>query len=192
MMFLANDFLRFVYGWLILGLVRGIVILLWRWRDVLLDRRLELLLMTRLGWRVVGLLVERLLVLLVLESHSLRLLVLMVGIHLWVLAGRILLLLHVLEPIIVKLDVQLPIGVLFIGLFNDLIADFFIALHHYKCITEPIKCPSCVSLDNPETLKFNYLTSLTSVCLLRTSFMNGSVIERGSCPIYNLLYSLEL
>ncbi len=146
-MFLPNDFLRFIYGWLILGLMRRVVILLWRWRNVLLlNRWLEL--MTRLCWRVVGLWIERLLMLLVLESHSLWLLVLMVGIHLWILAGRILLLLHVFEPVVVKLDIYLPIRVLFIDFFNYLVADFLIALDHYECITKSIKCPSRISFDD--------------------------------------------
>ena len=98
--------------------------------------------------------IERLLTLFVVEVHSLRLL-LLVRIHLDVLAGRVLLLLHVLEAVIVELDVELPIRVLFIDFLDSLVADFFVSSDHYESITKSIKCSSCISLNYPKRLKLD-------------------------------------
>ena len=74
----------------------------------------------------------------------------MVRIHGNVLAGLILMLLHVLESIIVNFNVDFPIRMLLVDFFNDLIAEIFIPPDHDKSITKSVECSSGVSFDNSE------------------------------------------
>ena len=102
----------------------------------------------------------------------------------------ILILLHVLKPVIIDLDIDFPVRLLLVDFLDDLIADIVVTLDHNKGITKAIEGAPDITLDDSELLK-KYLTSLTSVNLLIRSLTKGSVVERGSCPIYNLLYSKE-
>jgi len=101
--------------------------------------------------------------------------------------GRLLGLLHVLESVVVDLDVQLPVSLDLVHFLYDLVDEVFVALHHDEGITEAVEGSSSVALDDPTRLLMLYLTSLTSVYLLIMSRIKGSVIESGSWPIYNLL-----
>lgn len=184
MMLFTNNLFRLV-GWRLV-----LIMLLWWWvikllwlMSILLSRRLELL-RHWLCWRVTLLWIIRLLMLLLFKPRSL---LLIVRIHWDILAGLILMLLHVLESVIVNLNVDFPIRMLLVDFFNDLIAEIFISSDHDKSITKSIECSSGVSFDDSKRYKMIYLTSLTSVYLLSASLMKGSVIERGIWPIYNLL-----
>lgn len=89
----------------------------------------------------------------------------MIRIHLDVLAGRVLLLLHVLETVIVELYVELPIRILFIYFLDSLVADFFVSSDHHESITKSVECSSCISLNDPKRLKF-YLPDISDFSVL--------------------------
>lgn len=147
MMFFPNNLFRLVSWRLIL------IMLLWRsvrkrlWlMPILLCRRLELL-MHWLCWRVILWWIIRLLMLFLFIARSL---LLMVRIHWSILAGLILMLLHVLESIIVNFNVDFPIWMLLVDFFNDLIAEIFISSDHDKSITKSVECSSGVSFNDSE------------------------------------------
>lgn len=145
MMFFTNNLFRLVSWRLIL------IMLLWWWivkllwlMSILLSRRLELLMHWLCG-RVTLLWIVRLLMLLLFKPRSL---LLIVRIHWNILAGLILMLLHVLESIIVNLNVDFPIRMLLVDFFNDLIAEIFISSDHDKSITKSVECSSGISFDD--------------------------------------------
>lgn len=81
-------------------------------------------------------------------TDSLVLLGCMIRVDWNVLTGWILLLLHILKAIIIELDVEFPVGVLFIDFFNDLVADFFVSLDHNESIAESVESSSSIALDD--------------------------------------------
>ena len=143
--FFSYNSLRLISWRLILMMMlwRLVVELLWL-MTILLSLRLKLLL-NWLVWWVILLLIIRWLMLLLFKSLSLRL---MIRIHRHVLAGRVLMLLHVFETIIVNFNVDFPVWMLLINFFNDLSAKFFITSDHDKSITKSVECSSCVSFDD--------------------------------------------
>ena len=96
--------------------------------------------------------------LLLVVAHSLGLLMaLLVRVHLmWIstLLGLVLILvlLHVLESVVIHLDIYFPIRLLFINFVYRLFADIFTALDHNKGIAEAIEVAPGVALDDSKKL----------------------------------------
>lgn len=57
-------------------------------------------------------------------------------------------LLHVFETVIVNLDVQLPVGVLLVDLFDDLVAELLVSPDHGESIAKSVESSSCISFDD--------------------------------------------
>lgn len=152
LMFFSNDLFRFIYIGLILIMMSiwCIILLSW-WGYKLLSLCLIGLLLNRLIWRIILLLVVRLLMFFLIEIHSLMwlgLVRLLIRIHLGVRTRLLLGLLHVFKTIAINFDVDFPVWLLLVNFFYDLVAKIVVPLDHDKSVTKSIKCASSISLND--------------------------------------------
>jgi hypothetical protein len=148
----------------VLSLLEGLVLLRVEWLvsgwEILRTARLLIWLRALVGVvgvvALLGVVILGLLLLVVVHSLGL-LMALLVWVHLlriaslliWVL---ILILLHVLEPVIIDLDVNFPVRLLFVNFLDGLLANILTALDHDEGIAEAIEVASCVALDDSKKL----------------------------------------